>query len=131
MNLARANFCATACVARPDRIADGNIPDSQQSLDRYWDVNAFVLPPLTAPRHTTSGRSILLGPGIINWDVGLFKNFQFAESKRLEFRYEAFNAFNHPNWGAPSSNAEAPAVFGRITSAADPRISQVVLKLVF
>lgn len=131
MNLARANFCATACVARPDRIADGNIPDSQQSLDRYWDVNAFVLPPLTAPRHTTSGRNILLGPGIINWDVGLFKNFQFAESKRLEFRYEAFNAFNHPNWGAPSSNAEAPAVFGRITSAADPRISQVVLKLVF
>ncbi|MFN0168969.1 MAG: carboxypeptidase regulatory-like domain-containing protein [Bryobacteraceae bacterium] len=131
MNLNRANFCATACVARPDRIADGNVPKSERTIERFWDLTAFVLPPPTAPRHTTSGRNILRGPGLINWDFGVFKNFQITESKRLEFRYETFNTFNHANFLAPASNAEAPAVFGRITGADFPRISQFVLKLIF
>jgi hypothetical protein len=82
---------------------------------QYSDLNAFVLPPLTAPRHTTSGRNILRGPGLINWDFGVFKNFQITESKLLEFQYEAFNIFNHANFLAPASNAEVPTTFGRIT----------------
>jgi len=131
MNLARANYCATACVARPDRVADGNLPDEQQTLTRYWDFTAFVLPPTTAPRAGNGGRNILQGPGINNFDLGIFKNFQITEGFKAEFRYEMFNAFNHSQWGTPSSNVENAATFGQITSMRDPRISQFVLKLIF
>jgi hypothetical protein len=131
MALARANYCALACVARADRIGDGNIPKSQRTLDRYWDFSAFVLPPLSNPRLTNGGRNILVGPGLNNWDLGLFKTFQIAEGTRLEFRYEMFNSWNHPQFNAPSNNLENAATFGRITTSRDPRISQFVLKLTF
>jgi hypothetical protein len=131
MNLARANYCATACSARPDRIADGNLPKEQRTLTRYWDFAAFVLPPTTAPRAGNGGRNILEGPGLNNFDIGIFKNFQIKEGFKAEFRYEMFNAFNHPQWGTPSSNVENAATFGQITSMRDPRISQFVLKLIF
>jgi hypothetical protein len=45
-----------------------------------------------------SGRNSLTQPGRLNFDMGLFKRFKLTESKRLEFRAEAFNVFNHPQW---------------------------------
>jgi len=131
MNLTRANYCATACSARPDRIADGNLPKEQRTLNRYWDLAAFVLPPTTVPRAGNGGRNILEGPGINNFDIGIFKNFQIREGFKLEFRYEMFNAFNHTQWQAPSANVENAATFGQIVDTRNPRISQFVLKLVF
>ena len=43
MNLSRTGICATACVARPDRIGDGNLPKDQRTLNRFYDVTAFRL----------------------------------------------------------------------------------------
>ena len=63
--------------------------------------------------------------------MGIFKNFQIKEGFKAEFRYEMFNAFNHPQWGTPSSNVENAATFGQITNMRGPRISQFVLKLIF
>ncbi|MCI0625000.1 MAG: carboxypeptidase regulatory-like domain-containing protein [Acidobacteria bacterium] len=130
MRLGRVNICAGSCVARPDRAADGNLPDSQRTLGRYWDRNAFVLPDPTNPRIGNAGRNILRGPGINNWDLGIFKRFRVGENKIAEFRYETFNTFNHPQFDAPSSSTESN-FFGVITSARDPRISQFVLKFLF
>ncbi len=45
-----------------------------------------------------SGRNSLIGPGRLNFDMGLFKHFKIDESKAIEFRAEAFNVFNHPQW---------------------------------
>jgi Carboxypeptidase regulatory-like domain/TonB-dependent Receptor Plug Domain len=45
-----------------------------------------------------SGRNSLIGPGRLNFDMGLFKHFKIRESMALEFRAEAFNVFNHPQW---------------------------------
>ena len=45
-----------------------------------------------------SGRNSLAGPGRLNFDMGLFKRFKVTESKFFEFRAEAFNIFNHPQW---------------------------------
>lgn len=45
-----------------------------------------------------SGRNSLIGPGRVNFDLGLFKHFKIGESKAIEFRAEAFNVFNHPQW---------------------------------
>jgi hypothetical protein len=48
----------------------------------------------------------------------------------LEFRFESYNATNHPNWNAPSSDLASPQ-YGRITSARDMRINQFALKFNF
>jgi hypothetical protein len=46
-----------------------------------------------------AGRNVLTGPGIIDFDFALFKQFHWGESKVLEFRWEVYNVFNHPLYG--------------------------------
>jgi hypothetical protein len=78
-------------------------------------------------------RRIFYGPGIENFDLTLQKNVYLAEAKSLEFRAEAFNAFNHAQFygpGAVNGQVEDPN-FGRIVSAASPRLVQVVVKFNF
>jgi hypothetical protein len=73
------------------------------------------------------------GPGIKNFDLTLQKNVRLAESKSLEFRVEAFNAFNHAQFYGPASvdgQVEDPN-FGQIVSAATPRLVQLVAKFNF
>jgi hypothetical protein len=52
-----------------------------------------------------AGRNIIQGPGTQNWDISLFKIFPISEQKRIEFRAEFFNAFNHygPQFDNPGS----------------------------
>jgi len=49
------------------------------------------------------GRNTVVGPGIVQWDFSTLKDFHFTESKFLQFRFEAFNFLNHPNWGDPDT----------------------------
>ena len=77
------------------------------------------------------GRNTIISPGIIQWDASLLKNFRFLENKSLQFRFEAFNAANHPNWGIPNASRLSPA-FGTIRSTrTDMRDLQFGLKYVF
>jgi hypothetical protein len=139
MSLARTNICESACTARPDQIRNANLPKSVRTRNglssdptvAYWDYDAFVLPPVTAPRIGNAGRGVLRGPGVNNWDLGIFKNVAITERLRLEFRYEMFNAWNHPQFNSPSTDLEDRTTFGKLTSAHDPRISQFVLKVSF
>jgi hypothetical protein len=66
----------------------------------------------------------------MSWDMGFFKNFPFRERYRIQARAEFFNTFNRANFGNPSSSVSAGA-FGSITSAGDPRIGQLALKILF
>ena len=50
-----------------------------------------------------SGRNILIGPGFQNWDVSLLKNIRLAERRKLQFRAESFNVFNHTNFTGVST----------------------------
>jgi hypothetical protein len=52
-----------------------------------------------------SGRNSLIGPGRLNFDMGLFKRFKVRESMAFEFRAEAFNVFNHPQWTGVNATA--------------------------
>ncbi len=133
MNLARVGICATACSARPDRIGDGNLPKSERTLARFYDVNAFQLLALGGAdrRVGNAGRNILTSAGINNFDLQLFKNTRIREGHNLEFRWELFNAFNHTQWGGANTNMEAPALFGVISSTRAPRIMQFVLRYAF
>ena len=85
------------------------------------------------------GRNSLVGPGVNKWDLALFKTFAAGEGRRLQFRGEFFNAFNHPNFttvGATlntSSTTVNPLVnsFAVVTGTRDARVAQVALKLYF
>jgi hypothetical protein len=73
------------------------------------------------------------GPGINNFDLTLQKNVRLVEARSLEFRAEAFNAFNHTQFYGPASvdgQVDDPN-FGRIVSAAAPRLMQLVAKFNF
>jgi len=99
-----------------------------RSIAEWFNTAAFAQPP--GGVIGTSGRNILRGPGINNWDASLFKTFEFREGVRLQMRLESFNTFNHTQWGGPDHNTADPQ-FGQITSARDGRINQVGLKLNF
>lgn len=113
---------------RPNRIADGNLPASQRTIDRWFDLSAFATPAQFT--FGNSGRGILVGPGNFNVDAGIHRQFALRENVKLAFRWEMFNAFNRANFGTPNSaigNAQA----GQISSTAAARIQQAALKVVF
>ena len=107
---------------------DPNRPRAEL-IARYFNTAAFTLNALGT--FGTAPRNLLRGPGAVNFDLGFMKSFSLAEKRRLQFRTELFNAFNKPNFGTPYATANVTARFGRIESAADPRIIQFALKFLF
>ncbi len=121
---------------RPDRTCNGNLPSGQRTINHWFDTSCFtdnfLLADLAAghPRFGNAGRSLIVGPGIFNLDMGLYKNFRLTEQVKLQFRSEYFNAFNHPNFGGPDMDVTSGST-GVISSAADGREIQFALKLLF
>ena len=76
-----------------------------------------------------SGVGIIRGPGVVNFDFNLAKDFVLTERLGMQFRAELFNALNHPILGVPGVTIGAG--FGQIVSASDARIIQFALKLKF
>jgi hypothetical protein len=102
----------------------------ERTTSKFFNTDAFVLQPFGS--HGNVGRNTLIGPKIFNFDASLLKNFMFTEQHYLQFRFEAFNALNHPNWGNPSVNITNPASFGTIGSTrGNMRQLQLALKFVF
>lgn len=98
-------------------------------------VNAFV----GSDPGAVGTRGIVRGPGFINNDMSLSKYFRLhGENHRLQLRAEAFNAFNHVNFGNPTTtgglSTALPNTFGEITSyatGAAPRVMQFALRYEF
>lgn len=116
----------TGTGSRPDVAGK---PTYQHTLQRWFDSGAFATPaPYT---YGNAGRNILFGPGRMNWDMSLFKNFVIRDQTRFEFRAEAFNVFNHPQFGLPNANI-GNAQVGQITSTVgNPRQLQMGLRFQF
>jgi hypothetical protein len=77
------------------------------------------------------GRNTSREPGYVNFDLSLFRNVPIKERVVLQFRLEAFNAFNHVNYREPSSTNIVNANYGLITAAAPPRRIQISARLSF
>jgi hypothetical protein len=76
-------------------------------------------------------RNSLEGPGYFNLDAGLMRNFRIGATRRLQLRWEVFNATNHPSFGLPTSNLLSPD-FGKIRSTVSaPRQMQFGLKFIY
>ncbi|HXK05265.1 MAG TPA: TonB-dependent receptor [Verrucomicrobiae bacterium] len=78
----------------------------------------------------TSARNAVVGPGRNNWNMALFKAFQFHERAKFEFRAETFNTFNHTQFTNPSSGV-TNSDFGQISGTNNPRTLQLGLKFLF
>jgi len=103
-----------------------------------WFTGNFALPACqTGPDcYGNLGFDAITGPGRQNWDVSLSKNFAFTERFKLEFKVDAFNLWNHPQFEGNANlgglgNNFGSGNFGQITAAYDPRELQLALKLKF
>jgi hypothetical protein len=103
--------------------------------DMWYDPCAFVVPP--AQTLGNLGRNTITMPGRFTVDFNLSKNFEITEAAKLQFRFEAFNLLNRPNFGTPSRNAfdangRPSLTAAQITSTVlTPRQLQFALKLTF
>ena len=109
-----------------------NVKQGPQSqwLTHYFNSAAFKT---NAPgTFGTSARNLLHGPGIDTVDAGIYKNWRIRDRYGIQFRWEMFNALNHPSFGLPSSNPSS-GNFGQITATGSvaARVQQGALKLSF
>jgi hypothetical protein len=80
-----------------------------------------------------ASRRSFYGPGMLNFNISLLRNFNFTEAKFLQLRIENFNTFNHTQFfgpGAVQGNIDSP-LFGQVVKTADARIMQLALKFTF
>jgi hypothetical protein len=105
----------------PNRLGPGKIDNP--SIHAWFNTADFISP----GNYTfgNSGRNILFGPGTHQMDLSMFKDFAFNESRghRLEFRAEAFNVLNTPEFNNPNASIGNIAA-GTITSAGAPLLFQ-------
>ena len=124
---------------RPDVVPGQapNLPGDQRSVSRFFNTAAFTdrlgqdPARITEFRYGTAGRNIITGPGIVSVDASINKFFRFSERQNLEFRWEVFNAPNHPIFNPPGVSLRTPT-YGVITSTKiDNRQMQLALKYNF
>jgi hypothetical protein len=117
--------------ARPNLIGNPVLPESQRTVQRWFNTDAFEPAFSPSPQaFGTAGVGIMRGPGYVNFDFTLAKNFHVSERIRVQFRTELFNAFNRANFGPPNIARESTG-FGQILTASNARIIQFGLKLYF
>jgi len=103
-------------------------------VDQWFDPRAFVMP--LAGTFGNVARGSFVGPKMTNFDMSLFKRFNITERYNLQFRAEAFNILNHPNFGTPNpvtfsgNNYSSSAGVITATSTTSRQI-QFALKLLF
>jgi hypothetical protein len=76
-------------------------------------------------------RTICCGPHISNTDFAILKTISLSETRRIDFRAEFFNIFNHTQFFNPDGNTSDGSQFGQVTQARDPRLVQFALKFFF
>jgi hypothetical protein len=138
--------------SKPLLVGNPTLPSSQRDITSWFNVGAFAEPvPLTAAQcasgtcpaitygnigNTPNG--VVRGPGRQTWNTAIFKTFKFGERMRIQFRAEAYNAFNHTNFNAVDTTIQYNAAgvntrtsASNVTSARDPRIMQFALRINF
>ncbi len=118
-------------------------PANKQTIQCWYNPAAFALPPLApgqsfAREYGNARRGSLRGPAIYHVDASLFKNLSLSEHLRMQFRVEAFNLFNTPQFALPYAAVDqagapgTPSLSGSITSTSHAsRELQFALKLSF
>jgi hypothetical protein len=116
---------------RPNLIGDPILPDRGRSsmIQEFFNTAAFAA---NSPGlYGTAARNLFSGPNTANTNISLVKSFPISERLgKIQFRSEFFNTFNQVNFGEPDG-VFVDKTFGRIQTAADPRIVQFALRYQF
>jgi hypothetical protein len=115
-------------VQRPNLVADPTLPAAQRSTSQWFNTAAFAVAPQFALG--SASRNPVRGPSYRDIDLALIRRIPVRGPASLEIRAEVFNLLNTPNFGAPNAVLGA-ANFGPITTAFDPRVVQLALKVLF
>lgn len=119
-------------------VVTGNpvLPKSDRTFSQNFRTDVFQMPAVGT--FGNSAKTVIRGPGINNWDVGVFKAFPIREPAHLEFRWEMYNALNHTQFSGLDTGArfdaqgrQVNAQFGQFTASRSPRIMQFALRLNF
>ena len=112
--------------------ANGTKDPAQYFTIKNSDGTAIFTPPAKGTFNTAPGvRNIIHNPGFNNSNVGLYKKFAITEKTGVQFRAQAFNVFNHPNWSGANFDP-TNAAFGKITGKTnDVRNLQLSLRFFF
>lgn len=95
-----------------------------KTAKHWFDGSVFSAPAPLA--FGNSGRNLIYGPGLFNWNIALFKRFPlWREGTEFEFRGETFNTFNHTEFSGVNNNFSNGSQFGEVTSVNDPRTFQL------
>jgi len=98
----------------PDRIANGNLPSGQRTLEHWFDASAFVVP---SPGHYGNASPYsLVGPGLYVHNLTVSKNFKALERINTTFMVAAQNLLNHPTFASPAANISSTGTVGVVTS---------------
>jgi hypothetical protein len=138
----QSGFPQTVTIGGIDRSGAGGLFDRPNAtgispyLDnptpsRWYNIQAFALQP--AGTFGNVGRNSVVGPSFFTTDFSAHKEFRmpYSEQHTLQFRFEAFNVFNHPVWGSPNVNTQSTG-FGSVTgTAVAMRQLQFALKYYF
>jgi hypothetical protein len=108
---------------RPNIVPGASLVPQNQSINNWINAAAFAQPDPFTFGDSSRFLSNLRAPKFVNWDMGLQKWWKFTETKRFQFRFELFNAFNHPNFFEPDTNL-GDSNFGTITAAYPARSLQ-------
>lgn len=115
--------------SRPNLVGNPNLPRGKRTLQEYFDTSAFVA---NGDTPGNAGRNIVVGPGYINLDFSLFKEFAITERYKLQTRLETFNTLNTPHFTNPGGNVTDTTHYGAITSTDNnPRVVQIAAKFLF
>jgi len=115
---------------RPNRVPGSKLTVANRSIDNWFNTDAFTLSTVT---FGTSTRNPLVSPATDVVNLATMKNFAmpFNESHQLQIRFEAFNAFNTPQWSTPDANL-GDGAFGQVTSTRlNNRELQLAVKYLF
>ncbi|HWF85152.1 MAG TPA: hypothetical protein VG222_09905 [Vicinamibacterales bacterium] len=115
-------------VQRPNLVGDPTLPADQRTPTEWFNTAAFTV----APQFTigSSSRNPVRGPSYRDADLALMRRVPIGSRQAIEVRAEIFNLLNTTPLGAPAAVLGA-ANFGTITTAGDPRVVQLALKLLF
>jgi Carboxypeptidase regulatory-like domain/TonB dependent receptor len=128
--------------AVPDGNTNNQRPDLVPGVPLYLPGGEFNIAAFAVPAPGTFGdapRNLLRGPGLWQADLALGKHIPVTERVQLQFRAEAFNIFNRPQYAAPLSDISNPVTFGQILSTVNtgpvgtgtPRQMQFMLRAQF
>lgn len=116
----------TGTGSRPNLVGDPKV--SNPTVDKWFEPAAFASPAQFT--YGNAGRNILYGPGRVNQDFSLFKEFAVTERWKVQFRTEFFNLFNTPQFDLPNATigvGNAGTITGTVGT---PRQIQFGLKIV-